>query len=50
MATTGEVMKLDSMVIAYTKFSKKPSKADTEKLTDWLKVKTKTENIRLVVQ
>lgn len=43
-------IKRDTVVLVYTKFKKSPSKSEKEKLTNWLKVKTKKEKVKLIVE
>lgn len=40
----------DTIVLAYTHFNQKPKKSDIEKLTNWLKVKTKKDSIKLIIE
>ncbi len=47
---TNDSMKMDTVVLVYTKFKKKPLRAEREKLTNWLKVKTKKEKVKLIVE
>ena len=47
---TTDSMKMDTVVLVYTKFKKKPLRAEREKLTNWLKVKTKKEKVKLIVE
>ena len=42
--------KLDTMILAYAKFKSKVSKEDQQKLTDWIKVKTKYDNVKLIIE
>ena len=50
LVATGEETKIDTMIVAYTKFTKRPLKAEREQLTDWIKVKTKREKVKLVIE
>ncbi len=40
----------DTIVLAYTNFNKKPRQDDLEKLRNWLKVKTKKDSVKLIVE
>ncbi len=41
---------IDTMVIAYTSFTLAPNPNEIEKLTDWLKIKTKKDSIILIIE
>ncbi|GAB2790607.1 TIGR00341 family protein [Rhabdobacter roseus] len=43
-------MKPDTVSLAYVRFSRQPSRAEVRRLEAWLKVRTKTEKLRLVMQ
>ena len=49
LVATGEEAKVDTVIMVYTKFSKKPLRAEREKLTNWIKVKTNREKVKLMV-
>ncbi len=40
----------DTLVLAYAQFSAKPSKEETKRLKDWLKLRTKSDSIALIIQ
>src|SRR5690606_9685657 len=40
----------DTLLVAYAEFAKKPSSADTNKLRDWLKLRTKSDTVALILQ
>lgn len=42
--------KLDTIIMAYAKFEKRLSSDDREKLENWIKVKTNSENVKLIVE
>ncbi|MBK7631865.1 MAG: TIGR00341 family protein [Ignavibacteriales bacterium] len=42
--------KTDTLAFAYARFKTKPSSSEIKKLKEWLSVRTKYENIRLVIQ
>ncbi len=42
--------KIDTVIISYAKFNKGISYSDRKKFTDWLKARTKSDKIKLVIQ
>lgn len=40
----------DTLLVAYAQFSKKPSTTDTKKLLTWLKLRTKSDTVALILQ
>jgi len=50
IVSTDSIVMRDTILMAYTKFTKKPLKTDREKLTNWLKVKTKMRRVKLIVE
>ncbi|PZX60469.1 putative hydrophobic protein (TIGR00341 family) [Algoriphagus ratkowskyi] len=40
----------DTLLVAYAEFTKKPSAADTNKLLTWLKLRTKSDTVALILQ
>ena len=42
--------KADTAYLAYAKFAKRPSWRETKRMEDWLKVRVKSKDLRLVVQ
>ncbi len=42
--------KADTAYLAYAKFSRRPSLRETKRMEDWLKVRVKSKDLRLVVQ
>jgi len=42
--------KMDTIVLAYARFKKRLSTDDREKLENWIKVKTDSENVKLIVE
>ncbi len=42
--------KADTTYLAYAKFSKRPSSRETKRMEDWLKVRVKSKDLRLVIQ
>ncbi|PZX48650.1 TIGR00341 family protein [Algoriphagus chordae] len=39
----------DTLLLAYAQFAKKPSAIETTKLTDWLKLRTKSDTVALIL-
>ncbi len=39
----------DTVCLAYANFKRRPKKSDIKKIEDWLKVRTKTESLRLII-
>ena len=48
IVSAADSLKTDTMMIALTKFSKKPRNSDVEKLENWLKARTGKEQVKLV--
>ncbi|MDN3668041.1 TIGR00341 family protein [Echinicola jeungdonensis] len=40
----------DTLVLAYAQFSRKPSQEETNRLKEWLKLRTKSDSIALIIQ
>ncbi len=40
----------DTLTIAYARFDKRPATAETKKLENWLKARTKADTLRLIVE
>ncbi|GAB3175081.1 TIGR00341 family protein [Telluribacter humicola] len=45
-----ETMKPDTAFLAYARFSRRPTTAEIKRIEEWLKVRTKTQKLRLVMQ
>lgn len=45
-----EDQQLDTMILAYAKFKSKVSEEDQQKLTNWIKVKTKHDKVKLIIE
>ncbi|GAA0878769.1 TIGR00341 family protein [Algoriphagus jejuensis] len=44
-----EKNKVDTLLVAYAQFSPKPTKTESKKLTEWIKVRTKSDTIALIL-
>ncbi len=42
--------KQDTVILAYAQFTSRPTREETKRLTDWLKLRTKSDSIALIVQ
>lgn len=45
-----QTMKPDTAFLAYARFGRRPSSAEIKRIEEWLKVRTKTQKLRLVMQ
>lgn len=50
LITTTDSLKQDTVYLAYVGFKKRPSRADLKKLDNWLKVRVKTDKIKLLTR
>ncbi|MEM6802274.1 MAG: TIGR00341 family protein [Bacteroidota bacterium] len=50
LITTTDSLKQDTVYLAYVGFRKRPSRADLKKLDNWLKVRVKTDKIKLLTR
>ncbi|MCE7054781.1 TIGR00341 family protein [Algoriphagus sp. AGSA1] len=50
MITDLENKTTDTLLIAYAEFGKKPTSGDTNKLLNWLKLRTKSDTVALILQ
>jgi len=41
--------KVDTLLVAYAQFSPEPSKAESKRLSDWIKIRTKADTIALIL-
>ncbi|MBN3518517.1 TIGR00341 family protein [Algoriphagus lutimaris] len=49
LVTDLENEKTDTLLVAYAEFSSKPNASETEKLTEWLKLRTKADTVGLIL-
>jgi uncharacterized hydrophobic protein (TIGR00271 family) len=49
LTTDLETKKVDTILIAYAVFSPKPSKSESKKLSDWIKVRAKSDSVALIL-
>ncbi len=49
MMTDLEKNKVDTLLVAYAEFSPKPSTAESKRLTEWIKIRTKADTIALIL-
>ncbi|WP_373331492.1 hypothetical protein [Salmonirosea aquatica] len=45
-----QTAKIDTAYVAYAKFTRRPTWRETKRMEDWLKVRTKSKNLRLITQ
>jgi len=45
-----QTAKTDTAFLAYARFSRRPSSREAKRIEDWLKVRTKNNSLRLLVQ
>lgn len=50
MVTDLEKNTVDTLLVAYAEFNKKPTSSDTDKLLNWLKLRTKSDTVALILQ
>ena len=50
LVTDLENDKTDTLLVAYAQFSSKPNKTETDKLSQWLKLRTKSDTVGLILQ
>ena len=43
-------LRVGSITFAYVQFKKRPSQSEKERLENWLKARTKSEKLKLVIQ
>ncbi len=49
LVTDLEKETIDTLLVAYAEFASKPTKSETDKLTQWLKLRTKSDTVGLIL-
>lgn len=50
LSVTADSLKVDTVTVAIARFGKKPKGNDVERISDWLKQRTGTEKVKLIIE